>query len=102
MAWQKVDAQVANLAQPRVKVSGQAKGPLQEVMQMVSQSAINSLIDNVLDKAQANGQADYTLSLDLPIDNMSQAKVEGTVTFSGNDLQAIAGTPVLSKASDRV
>ena len=99
VAWQKVDAQVANLAQPRVKVSGQAKGPLQEVMQMVSQSAINSLIDNVLDKAQANGQADYTLSLDLPIDNMSQAKVEGTVTFSGNDLQAIAGTPVLSKAS---
>lgn len=99
VAWQKVEAQVANLAQPRVKVTGQAKGPLEEVMQMVSKSAINGLMDNVFDRAQANGVADYTLTLDVPVAQPEKTKIEGSVNFTGNDLQAIAGTPVLNKAT---
>jgi uncharacterized protein (TIGR02099 family) len=99
VVWQKVEVQIADLAKMRVKASGQARGPLQEVMQLISKSALNDLMDRALDKAQGNGNAEYTLALDLPIDALDKSKVDGTVTFTGNDLQAIAGTPVLTKAN---
>jgi len=99
IAWQKVEAQIADFRQARVKVRGEARGPLEELLRMVAKSALNDLIDQVLEKAQGNGQADYSLSLELPLDNLKQTKVQGTVNLQGNDLQAIAGTPVLTRAS---
>ena len=99
VAWQKVEAQVPNLAAPHIQLSAQARGPLEEVLQLVSKSALNDLLDRAFDKAQGNGVAEYNLNLDLPIDALHKSKVQGSIALSGNDLQAIAGTPVLTRAS---
>jgi uncharacterized protein (TIGR02099 family) len=98
VTWQKVEAHVPNLAQPVVNVVGEAKGPLQQVLNTVSQTALNDLTGGVLSKSQAKGEASYKLALTLPIHQLNASQVQGRVVFSDNALQVIAGTPVLDHA----
>ena len=65
----------------------------------IARSALNELIDKTLDKAQGNGVADYQLGLELPLQQLARSTVQGRVTLAGNDVQVIAGTPVLGAAS---
>ncbi len=93
--WQKVDVRIANLARGEVQVSGEARGPLSEVLDVVTHSALNDLTAEVLQASQATGLADYKLSLRLPLAALSKSKVQGSVSFLGNELQVMPGTPVL-------
>ena len=95
--WQKVEARIADFADPVVDVSGEAHGPLAQVLQMVTNSALNDLTGGVLSKSQATGDATYKLALKLPLAQLQSSKVAGTVAFSDNSLQVIPGTPVLQK-----
>lgn len=95
--WHKVEARIADFANPVVDVSGEARGPLAQVLQMVTNSALNDLTGGVLSKSQATGDATYKLALKLPLAQLQSSKVEGTVAFSNNSLQVIPGTPVLQK-----
>ena len=96
--WHKVDARIDDLAHAVVRVGAEAHGPLSEVLSVVAAGSLNELTRKVLEKSQGDGMADYTLSFELPINNLTHAKVQGSVKFQGNNLQAIAGTPVLSRA----
>ncbi len=95
--WRKVDAHIPNLAKAVVSVSGEARGPLPEVLAMVSQSALNELTGQVLSQSQASGDADYKLSLSVPLDTLNKTKVQGSVAFTDNELQVMPGIPVLSR-----
>ena len=95
--WRKVEAHIPNLDKAVVSVLGEARGPLPEVLAMVSQSALNELTDQVLDQSQASGDADYKLSLSVPLDAPNKTKVQGSVTFADNELQVMPGIPVLSR-----
>jgi uncharacterized protein (TIGR02099 family) len=97
VTWQKVEAHIANLAQPVVQVTGEARGPMTQVLDMIAKSALNDLTGTVLSKSQATGDAAYKLSLNLPIDKLQNSKVEGSIAFADNALQIIPGTPVLSR-----
>lgn len=98
VTWKSVQASIPNLAQAVVQVHGEAKGPLNEVLAVVQKSALNDLTGQVLDKSQGTGEADYKLSLSLPLDDLAASQVKGRVKLAGNDLQIIPGTPVLHKA----
>ena len=98
VTWQNVQATIPNLAQTVVQVTGEAKGPLPEVLTVVQTSAINDLMGKVLDKSQASAEAEYKLSLNLPIDALTATQVQGEVKFANNDLQIIPGTPVINRA----
>jgi uncharacterized protein (TIGR02099 family) len=102
VTWQKVQANISNLSQAVVQVSGEAKGPLAEVLTVVQKSAINSLIGKVLDKSRATGDADYTLALNLPLQALSRSQVKGSVKLAHNDLQIIPGTPVIYHAKGQL
>ena len=97
VAWQKVEAHIPSLVQPVVSVTGEARGPVAQVLNMVTQSALNTLTGTVLSQSQATGDATYKLALTLPIDKLETSKVQGSVTFVDSALQIIPGTPVLNR-----
>jgi uncharacterized protein (TIGR02099 family) len=97
VTWQKVVASIPKLDQPVVSVTGEARGPLAQVLDVVAKSALNDLTGTVLSKSQASGDANFKLALTLPIDQLNKSKVQGSVVFAGNALQVIPGTPVLNR-----
>ena len=97
VTWQKVEAHIPKLAQPVVSVTGEARGPVAQVLDMIAKSALNELTGTVLSKSQATGDANYKLALTLPIDKLETSKVQGSVAFADNALQIMPGTPVLNR-----
>jgi uncharacterized protein (TIGR02099 family) len=97
VTWQKLEAQVPNLADAEVTVSGEARGPLKQVLDVIAKSTLNELTGTVLSKSQATGDANYKLALTLPIAQLNKTTVQGSVAFFDNALQVIPGTPVLSR-----
>jgi uncharacterized protein (TIGR02099 family) len=98
VTWQKVEAHIPNLAQTVVSVTGEGRGPLQQVLDTVAKTALNDLTGGVLHKSQGKGDANYKLALTLPTQQLDAAKVQGSVGFVDNALQVIPGTPVLGHA----
>ena len=97
VTWQKVDVQVPNLAAAVVSVSGEARGPLSQVLDVIAKSALNELTGGVLNKSQATGEANYQLALTLPLAQLNKTTLQGSVVFANNALQVIPGTPVLNR-----
>ncbi len=97
MTWQKVIANIPELTEPVVSVTGEAHGPLAQVLGVIAKSALNDLTGTVLSKSQATGDANFKLALTLPINALDQSKVQGSVVFADNALQVIPGTPVLNR-----
>jgi len=97
VTWQKVEAHIPNMAQAVVSVSGEARGPMAQVLDMIAKSALNDLTGTVLNKSQASGDANYKLALTLPLNKLQTSKVQGSVVFADNALQIIPGTPVLNR-----
>ncbi len=97
VTWQKVEAHIPKLAQPVVSVTGEARGPVAQVLDVIAKSALNELMGTVLSKSQATGDANFKLALSLPIDKLETSKVQGRVVFADNALQIIPGTPVLNR-----
>ena len=93
-----INAEIADLNHATVKVSAKARGPVSEVFGVVNGSPLGGLIGNVLSSAVATGAADYTLKLDLPISQLNNSVVQGSVILGGNDLQITPDTPKLSRA----
>jgi uncharacterized protein (TIGR02099 family) len=98
VTWQKVEAHIPNLGQTVVSVTGEGRGPLQQVLDTVAKTALNDLTGGVLNKSQGKGNATYKLALTLPIQQLDASKVQGSVSFADNALQVIPGTPVLDHA----
>ena len=98
LVWPKVEASIADLMNTEVLINAQGKGPLSEVTDVVSRSALNDLTQGALEKTLVSGDAQYKLSLKLPIQHMNNSKVQGSVEFADNDLQIIPSAPVLSHA----
>ncbi len=97
LTWQKVVATIPKLDAPVVRVTGEARGPMTQMLDLIAKSALNDLTGAVLSKSQASGDATYKLDLTLPIDHLDKSKVEGSVVFADNALQVLPGTPVLNR-----
>jgi len=97
VTWQKVDARIADFSNAVVQVNGEARGPVQQVLDVIAKSALNELTGTVLQKSQASGEASYKLALTLPLDKLTTSQVQGSVVFTDNALQIIPGTPVLNR-----
>ncbi|WP_310614236.1 YhdP family protein [Limnohabitans sp.] len=97
VTWQKLVANIPKLDQPVVSVTGEARGPVAQVLDMISKSTLNDLTGTVLSKSQATGDANFKLALTLPIDHLDKSTVQGSVVFADNALQVMPGTPVLNR-----
>ncbi|WP_353139318.1 YhdP family protein [Limnohabitans sp.] len=97
LTWQKVVATIPKLDAPVVSVTGEAQGPMTQMLEVIAKSTLNDLTGAVLSKSQATGDANYKLALTLPIDQLTKSKVQGSVVFADNGLQVMPGTPVLNR-----
>jgi uncharacterized protein (TIGR02099 family) len=95
----KAEALITDLGRASVvNVTADARGPLAEMLGLVNSSPVGSITAPVLAKVSANALADYKLKLQLPLDNLDKATVQGSVTLTGNDIQFSPDTPKLIRA----
>jgi len=90
-------ASIADLLHARVVVEADVKGPLADALKTVRTSALDALTGRALSVASANGQADIALKLSVPVADVDQTTVQGSVRFTGNDVQLTPDTPRLTR-----
>jgi uncharacterized protein (TIGR02099 family) len=95
-------ADIPDLHDSVIAVKGEVRGPLAETLGLVQRTAISPLVGDVLAKATGNGTADVRLALSLPLAQIDQSKVQGSVTLAGNDVQFTPDTPALGRVRGTV
>lgn len=83
--------------QPTLQVQAESPSKAPQVLGMIQQSALNPLLSGVLGEAQVRGDLHTRFELRLPLLDLKQSKVQGTVTFNQTDLRMQEGTPWLEK-----
>jgi len=94
----KAEAQIPNWRATTVAVTGEVRGPMVQALGIVNGSPVSGMIGNALAKSTGSGSADVRLRLDLPIAALEQSKVQGSVTFAGNDIQITPDSPLLARS----
>ncbi len=103
LAVSRTEARIADLLQqPVVEVSGDLKGPLAQALALVNQSPLAGLTRQALSRTTATGAAEVQLKMQLPLQQLAQSKVQGSVALQGNDLQFAPEAPPLSRARGSV
>lgn len=77
----------------------QVQGPATEVLGFVRNSPLNGMTGEALVQARMGGEAQGQFSLNLPLHQLDDSRVSGTVTFPGNDIQITPDSPLLGRAS---
>lgn len=98
----RADATIADLLNAEVRVNAELKAPLPAALHLVNQSPLADLTAHALARSTMSGAADFDLKLTLPIANIFQSTVQGSVVLSGNDVQISPETPKISRAKGRV
>ena len=94
----KADARIANLMDSAaVDVQAHLAGPVNQALVFVNTSPLAAMTSNVLAKTVASGPADYRLRLSLPLNDINNTTVQGSVTLPGNDVQFTPETPPLTR-----
>ena len=93
----RADARIPSLVSGlNVALTGGIAGPLPELLAVVGSTPLNELTQQTLAKAQGTGNADLRLRLNLPVFSLADSKVQGSVTFAGNEITINPESPKLS------
>jgi uncharacterized protein (TIGR02099 family) len=91
---------VSDLNQDPVLVAeARVQGPAAEVLGFVRNSPLNGMTDQALAQARMGGPAQGQFSLSLPLQQLENSRVSGSVKFAGNDVQITPDSPLLGRAS---
>jgi uncharacterized protein (TIGR02099 family) len=93
---------IRDLAQSVLRIEGQGRGPLADLLRYTEVSPVGEWTGHALQAATATGNADLTLKLEIPINEVGRTVVQGRVTLSGNDVRLSTATPLLAGAKARV
>ena len=83
-------------------VDAEGRGLLASALGIVRASPVAGFIQHALDRATTSGDAGLHLKLDLPIERIRDAKVDGRITLAGNDVRITPDTPQLAQAQGAV
>ena len=97
-----VQAQIPDLAHTVVAVDAQARGPLAELLGVMKNTPVSAWTGHALDQATAGGAATLRLNLSLPVANLNQSKVRGSVVLVGNDVRIAPDIPALTQSRGTV
>ena len=98
----RVNGGIRDLAHPVLRIDGQARGPLGDMLRYVNTTPVGGWIDQALAGTTASGNTELKLGLELPLDALDRSTVQGALVLSGNDLRLRADTPLLANARARV
>ena len=92
-----VDAVIADLADHAhlLDIRGAASGALQDYLQFTKNSPVAEWIGHFTEESQASGDARLALKLQLPLAQMKETKVQGTLQFQNNDIVLEPAIPPL-------
>ena len=94
----RADAKIPNLTSgATVELQAKLKGPLASALSFVNTSPLSAMTGNAAETVTASGIGDYALQLSLPLKNIGQTAVSGTVSLPGNDVRLSPTAPTLSK-----
>ena len=99
---QPIEARIPDLSHTRVDVQAQARADLADMLAFVAGSPVDALTGHVLGEAQGSGNAALQLQLDLPIHDIAQSRVLGSVALAGNRLKLMPEVPQLSQVRGSV
>ncbi len=92
--------QIADLMHtPTLAAQARVQGPATEVMGFVRNSPLNSMTAEVLSRARMGGTAQLQFGLNLPLMQLYNSRVSGSVQFNGNDVQITPDSPLLGRAT---
>jgi uncharacterized protein (TIGR02099 family) len=97
-----VSGAIRELHKPVLKIEGQARGPLADLVRYANTTPVAGWTGNALRDASVAGAAELKLALELPVGDLERSSVQGTVQLSGNDVRLARGTPLLAAAKARV
>lgn len=83
-------------------VRGTALGPTSEFFKFIEQSPVAEQIDRFTDGMKAIGNGSLGLELDIPLRRPNDTKVLGDYRFQNNQLQPLAGLPMLTQVNGRL
>jgi len=78
-----------------LQIDGNAEGVLQEFLAYTVDSPVSDWIARFTDETKASGNAKLRLKMALPLDHMSDAKVQGSLQFVNNDVTLQNAMPPL-------
>ena len=96
-----VDAVIADLLDHdhALDIRGAATGALQDFLQYTKDSPIAEWIGHFTEQSQGSGNAKLVLKLHLPLEHLTETKVQGSLQFAGNDITLEPAIPPLLQTS---
>ncbi|WP_157694190.1 YhdP family protein [Hydrogenophaga crassostreae] len=90
------EASIADLINdPLLKVSAKAQGPATGMLDFVRASPVNYFTGRALQRSTISGPAQLQFQLQLPLHRIDQTAVQGSVSFTGNDVHINPEAPRL-------
>jgi uncharacterized protein (TIGR02099 family) len=88
--------EIADMTQQALlQVRAESNSSAPQVLRLIQQSALNALLSEVLAEAQVRGNLQTRFELRLPLLNLKETQVKGSVVFKGVDLRMQPETPWL-------
>ncbi len=84
---------------PVLEVTGSAGGLIQPMLNYVNATPIASWIDDFTEETRASGNARLNLKMQLPLTEVGEPTVQGSVRFNGNDVQLWRALPLVSQVN---
>ena len=99
----RANAQIPDLLNsPTVLVSGDAKGPLANMLAVVNSSPLRGFTGGALGAATASGVGEVRLKLNLPLFALNRSTLQGSVTLADSDIRISASAPPVTRARGAV
>ncbi len=98
----KVSASMPDLGQALLRIEGQARGPVTDLLRYVNSTPIAGWTDQVLRDVTAAGNGELSLQLEIPTHGPEQPRVKGRLVLPGNDLRLSAAMPALAGTKARI
>ena len=102
MALSAVSAVIDDLAEPLLRIEGQAAGAAQDMLRFVNDSPVSERIDRFAADTVAGGTAALELALQLPLREPQASRVQGTVRLAGNPVALDPALPRLEGVTGRI
>lgn len=81
-----------------LSLTGKARGASADFLRFVSESPVRERVDGFTDGMSASGTGVLDLKLEMPLENVNSARVEGSFRFAGNRIGVLEWLPPLEGA----
>jgi uncharacterized protein (TIGR02099 family) len=86
----------------QLEIDGQAEGALQDFLRYVNDSPVSNWIGGLTEESTASGNAKLALKLHMPLRHLRDTRVEGELSFAGDDITLFSALPTLQGTTGKL